>query len=800
VTWSAFVIDRLFGGSPVFSSVLLPKALFGVVILCSFGLGSLAVTMEATLRNRFQTFRSPHISISDGKEPTRPTGEYTTPCRMALVLLVATFFVPALNAQSVSSRARIALFEPAGQKDDAALTAALSAVANSVELSLDLLQRYDVARVPSADPETDLDQVRAYCRKNHFDQAILGSGNPRPEGGYHFRLMVYDRKTDKVTTDQKGDSNGALDMFDVTDALVGSLLDGLSGTHLLFGSLAVESDPTGATLSVGGKDVGQTPLNLRGLPAGSVAVTARADGRETAKTTVTISDGETTNASLILPRSMGTLSVEMPNDGAAVIRSNEIGKKDVTGHGTAELPTGDYDIEASCPGLPAVAGKVTINRGESTRWLPWPKGYLDVQSDPTGATIVVDGVEKGVAPQVVEVEPGLLHRVELKKQDYDTYRADISEDAGNKTLFSKTLTLFQPGMLAVTTVAAGTLEVAGKRLQIPAGQTVELSDLPPDDYVLKVTYDDGKTESRAATVTEGKKVRVSFDYDPAMTGASLARGSILLKGIPSNVDEITVTSKSDPQPHVFGVAGTDTQQIPNLLATDTTTITFKTGNAIETSFSMTVIPQAHKELELQVPSGTISFPYLPDSAKILVDGQPIDLVKGDDGRSHTGTMLAKSYDLHVVFRPSPDFTETIHAAAGVDNAVNLPVDYLKNVYTTVRTQQVKSLNARRTLGTAGWISFVAGGLAAIGTGASYYLGAQAYSSVQTSSSQSSTASAVQQVQLYGDLFLASAIVGGVGLGSTAGFWIFSSRQPVKDDTMIKELDRHLSALKEGAGG
>jgi hypothetical protein len=59
---------------------------------------------------------------------------------------------------------------------------------------------------------------------------------------------------------------------------------------------------------------------------------------------------------------------------------------------------------------------------------------------------------------------------------------------------------------------------------------------------------------------------------------------------------------------------------------------------------------------------------------------------------------------------------------------------------------------------------------------------------------------VQQVQLYGDVFLASAVVGGVGLGSTAGLWLFSSRQPAKDDSMIKELDRQITALKTGSGG
>ena len=43
----------------------------------------------------------------------------------------------------------------------------------------------------------------------------------------------------------------------------------------------------------GGKEVGAAPVSLRGLPVGTVEVSGHMDGRETAKTSVTISDGET---------------------------------------------------------------------------------------------------------------------------------------------------------------------------------------------------------------------------------------------------------------------------------------------------------------------------------------------------------------------------------------------------------------------------------------------------------------------------------------------------------------------------
>src|SRR5271157_1271861 len=244
--------------------------------------------------------------------------------RLLTALVLGTCLLSTLGAQSEAGKARIALYEPAGQKQDTALAAVLATMADSVEMSLVVLDRYEVRRLAAADPVRDLEKIRAYCEANRIDQAILGSGSARTGGGYDFRLVVYNRQSDSITVDRKGSSTGALDIFDVTDALVASLLDGLSGTHLLYGSLAVASNPSGATLAVNGKTVGKAPLSLRGLPVGAVEITAELEGHESAKATLAIADGNTTNASLSLPRSMGTLGLVVPKDAVVEVKSAEI--------------------------------------------------------------------------------------------------------------------------------------------------------------------------------------------------------------------------------------------------------------------------------------------------------------------------------------------------------------------------------------------------------------------------------------------------------------------------------------------
>ena len=479
--------------------------------------------------------------------------------KLAFAFLFAVCGVSTLNAQSntgnATGRARIALFEPAGQKSDAALTAVLATVADSVELSLDVLQRYEVRRLPPADPAKDLARVKAYCQANRIDQAIMGSGSARPEGGYLFKLEVYDRRSDSITLAPEGSSTGALDMFDVTDKLVGTLLDGLSGTHLLFGSLSVETDPSGATVSVNGKEMGTAPVSLRGLPAGAVQVSAKLAGHEDVNATVTISDGESTDTPLSLARSTGTLALAVPRDAVVTVSSAEIGKKDLNGPGAAALPTGDYDVQAASPGLPAAAGKVSITRNAATPYLPWPKGYLDVQTAAAGATIVVDGVDRGVAPLVVDVDPGTPHHVELKREKYQTYTTDISAAAGDKAQLAPTL-VGLPGSIRVETSLPEGLNFFSASSNAPQvklddGQSVDMphvfEDVPAGKHV--VLIDDIRAGSRMYTVggpiqvdvRSGETTVVSKTYEQAVAHLTIKdapTGSIIA------IDEENVDSAS----------------------------------------------------------------------------------------------------------------------------------------------------------------------------------------------------------------------------------------------------------------
>jgi hypothetical protein len=484
--------------------------------------------------------------------------------RLLGVLIPFLFCVSLLGAEPQAGRARIALFEPSAPRADAALKAILATVADTVELSLTCLDCYDIKRLPAVDPTADLKKIRAYCATNKIDQAIGGNASARKGGGYAFKLIVYDRKSDSISVVSEGASQGALDLFDVTDTLVASLLDGLSGTHLLFGSLSVDTDPPGARVSVNGRDVGAAPVALRGLPVGTLRITARSDGYEEGEDSVAINDGEAASASLDLVRSMGMWAAPIPEDATVTFRSSEIGEQVIDGtEAEVQLPTGSYDVEATCPNLAPVSTRLTVKRGETSRWLPWPRAYLVVESDPPKTKIFVDDKERGASPAVLEVEPGVLHKVELRREKYDVYRSDINVSLGNKKGLSATLTP-HPGSLRVETNMSGaTVWVDGVDSKdtpctfeglAPGSHEVSISPVLwakrfyvcEEKYVVDVASDEVATLSK--TLVPGKGQVQILDAPPGSTisidGTPVDPALVATTGveIPAGVFDIVVTS------------------------------------------------------------------------------------------------------------------------------------------------------------------------------------------------------------------------------------------------------------------
>jgi hypothetical protein len=221
------------------------------------------------------------------------------------------------------------------------------------------------------------------------------------------------------------------------------------------GSLLVESEPKGAFVIIGGKEAGRTPLLLSALPLAPITVGAQAEGYEDGTSVATVEGGRITPISLTLARSLGQFRADLPEEAEFSLWSSELGEKKASGKAAAlTLPTGQYKITATCPGLQDTSGTITVIRGTEITWMPWTNGFVSCASYPSGAVVLVDGKEQGVTPLLLEVEARKPHRVQLRLAGYEMYSADINVAVGKKsTVFNVLRGL--PGSISIETNPPG---------------------------------------------------------------------------------------------------------------------------------------------------------------------------------------------------------------------------------------------------------------------------------------------------------------------------------------------------------
>ncbi len=157
--------------------------------------------------------------------------------------------------------------------------------------------------------------------------------------------------------------------------------------EMLPGSLAIESEPTGAALFINGVDYGVTPYKRDVIEAGDYTVRLSKGGYDTLEQTVTVHPGEPMNRTFTLDSNLGSivLSVNPPGmniylDGKFICRTEAEGKsRDVSKRVTIKnLTSGEHTVTVSNkhakPDVQTV--KITVGKGKTEQvseikaWLP----------------------------------------------------------------------------------------------------------------------------------------------------------------------------------------------------------------------------------------------------------------------------------------------------------------------------------------------------------------------------------------------------------------------------------------------
>ena len=198
-----------------------------------------------------------------------------------------------------------------------------------------------------------------------------------------------------------------------------------------FGSVSVSSQPQGAKVFLDGEDTGKvTPCTIGEIASGRCDIRLQLKDYAPASQSVTVTEGMTASVNVTLEARFAHLTINSLPGAAIKVNGAEVG----SGSYSNNMAEGIYDIEASLAGHRPVTKLIEVIVGvpQTIELRPTPiYGMLDVNSNPMGANITINGKSYGDTPTTIE---NLLvgdYDVVLTKPGYASVsqRVTVSENA-----------------------------------------------------------------------------------------------------------------------------------------------------------------------------------------------------------------------------------------------------------------------------------------------------------------------------------------------------------------------------------
>lgn len=207
-----------------------------------------------------------------------------------------------------------------------------------------------------------------------------------------------------------------------------------------YGYLNVTSSPeNGAIVYIDGKKVGQTPYTTDKLASGEHKVRVMKEMFSPAELTFTITDGNTTQAALVMSANFVNVTVATDSESDIYIDNELKGK----GTWSGRLGDGNHAFEArKASHRNSVENmKLTLGKDENIV-IPNPTpiyGILDIYTNPIGVTIIIDGKNFGTTPRVLTNVLIGTHELKLEKSGCASVVKTITLDDKNKLTISEDL-------------------------------------------------------------------------------------------------------------------------------------------------------------------------------------------------------------------------------------------------------------------------------------------------------------------------------------------------------------------------
>lgn len=289
-----------------------------------------------------------------------------------------------------------------------------------------------------------------------------------------------------------------------------TLEPGQAATRLQMpGFLVVDSDPSNAEVFLNEQRVGTTPYQAQ-LPAGNYTLMLRRNLYHDEVRTFGLEEGATVDLQrLALRPRFGWYSVTSTPPGADVYLDNKLVGK--TPLARAEISSGQRQLRLQYPLYHNHEESFEISDGDDRAFNITMKkafGELVITSEPSGATLFIDGRAMGATPYRNAEMPSGRYSVRLTKDLYSEANDEVTVSDGQKT--EKFIPL---------TMNFGTLKVAAPNAEIfldnrKVGTGSYEANLPPGRYTLKATRATHHDATREVFVRLGQTEDITLTPTP----------------------------------------------------------------------------------------------------------------------------------------------------------------------------------------------------------------------------------------------------------------------------------------------
>ncbi|MEM7394273.1 MAG: PEGA domain-containing protein, partial [Verrucomicrobiota bacterium] len=272
------------------------------------------------------------------------------------------------------------------------------------------------------------------------------------------------------------------------------------------GQIHVATLPEGADITCNGRMFNAAPVNIPDLNPGKHLIIARKEGYEEARRTVTLQPNQNVPVELKLKKTVGLVLVHSnPSEADVTVDNAFIAKTPLL---ISDFPLGTRRIKLQKDGFLDREVEISVNnripQEVNVDLLP-DSARVTFQSIPSGATVLINGIERGETPLEIGNVPTGLTKVEYRKTGYHSWNDDLRLEAGDVKIMSQGLVAI-PGVVRIETTPPGAKVYLNN--QFKGESPVSLPELPAGDYLVRAEHIGYEISQQPVTVVADQEQAV----------------------------------------------------------------------------------------------------------------------------------------------------------------------------------------------------------------------------------------------------------------------------------------------------